>query len=987
MHRSLLFFALALSAGCGRSTETSIETSSAADDVAELDPGRRPDLPEAELAAVRAQEKERVLRALAELEKRFPNRTPGLSFQVRRVETSSLGDTHVHLRQVFRGAPVEGRDILVVVFLDGQIRVDGTPDRFDGPSLPSPAGLSRARAWAKERNVALKSGGEQIWLPVYQRRLRPGARGDNAADWETFVARFESGTRVEVETGRELRGPRELFVRDRDGAIVERALPVPVYDTATLNGKYQTASLPNEIDSAGRWTLVDGFGNRVLAEAGYPPILYRSYQDNSWGDGQLYNGGSQFGPNGETAAADAMISLWVNGMLFRKVYGFNGFDNKGAKVDAVVHVPDNNAYAHPGVNQIDLGYADGTLADGGFVPPLHPMTDTEIVGHEVGHLTLAAALGTTTLPQMGEPGGISEGIADILGLLTGFYEFDALYPICNRVTCYHRTTLTVRGDWLHGNRVNPDFARSFMDPSYPAWTPALASYDGHMASGPLRRMFYFLTVGVLPYGQMSTSTSITAPQRDSPYLTRGLTGLGINPANQIFWRTLWLSNMSRVADYASFRQAMLDAAIVLYGKPHTAQYKAVEDAWAAVNVGAPADRDGPVVRITAVQKSRTEADITVEVDPDPSGISEGNVMIRPGNPNVPIITGVCTSRCTWTIDPSVWGSSTSHYVTVTATDGAANTTTKTQYFSLDVTPPSIYLTSKTTNPPDHPYQVWDAYFSDGMGLAWVNVKVDGTVVRSGSWQPYFKVYNTTLSNVVVDVRNASHGYHFVTFNAADDFGNTQTVTHALFTDRIAPQLCTLSIGSTTSWDTINLYLSGRDDDTGLKQVQWVQVGVGVIATGGGSAPGVTKTAVLPRTLPAGTYAFYAVCTDNQGNASTSPVQTKTIVAPQPPPPPPAEPCNTTSVAGSKYVDERWFELGKTAGYVTMTYETYAIPDQIDIYYQGTLIATTGCVATSTSHVLPFSYSGSSTQVKVRVTPNCNGVPYGSTDWLYRLSCP
>ncbi len=120
----------------------------------------RPDASLEVLAAIRAREAERTARALAEVEQRFATRTPGLELRVRRVKTDSLGDTHVWIQQVFQGTPVVGRDLGVIVSVDEQLRVLGTPDDFrdvKAPKLTVAAGLAKARAHGKSRGLALKA--------------------------------------------------------------------------------------------------------------------------------------------------------------------------------------------------------------------------------------------------------------------------------------------------------------------------------------------------------------------------------------------------------------------------------------------------------------------------------------------------------------------------------------------------------------------------------------------------------------------------------------------------------------------------------------------------------------------------------------------------------------------------------------------------------------------------------------------------------------
>ncbi|MBF0568333.1 MAG: hypothetical protein HQK95_05635 [Nitrospirae bacterium] len=95
-------------------------------------------------------------------------------------------------------------------------------------------------------------------------------------------------------------------------------------------------------------------------------------------------------------------------------------------------------------------------------------------------------------------------------------------------------------------------------------------------------------------------------------------------------------------------------------------------------------------------------------------------------------------------------------------------------------------------------------------------------------------------------------------------------------------------------------------------------------------------------------------------------------------------CSTTTVAGNDDAQTVIVEMGKTSGTFTFTYETYSIPDQIVLTYQGKTLYDTGCVGANGSVAL--SYSGTTTSVTAKVTPNCSGGTSG-TAWNFSISCP
>ncbi|MBX5483812.1 MAG: M4 family metallopeptidase [Myxococcaceae bacterium] len=460
-----------------------------------------------------------------------------------------------------------------------------------------------------------------------------------------MVSRFESGTRIAVDADPAWKGARALFLRDRDGAVFERELPGAAYEDATLQGQYAQTSkyIKTYRDEKGMYYLKDVWGNSVKAKTLNGTYVYRA-ADNAWGDGQPYAAAGVGTVNGETAAADALISVWANAMTYQHIYSNITFQ----PIQVWVHEPVTGAFSWADTNNvwhIELGYKDPSAII------KTPMTDIETVAHEAGHHVLRDTAGVISYTLMGEQGGIIEGCADIFGINASFYLPDALHPTCyglNQI-CLWSNVLQIKNDWIFGNITGlPSALRSFVDPTVPAWSPSIANVTAHSAGGPLRRMYYFLSVGVLPLGTTPGAPSWDLPQRDSIFLPQGMTGIGVDEASRIWWQTINGLYFSGVTDYVGLRTAMLNAASVLYGKPHTPQYKAVEDAWAAVNVGPPADRDPPVVTLTEVQKSRTLAEITVDIAPDPSGISSGTVTIMSGFSVPPPTVASCTSHCVFT---------------------------------------------------------------------------------------------------------------------------------------------------------------------------------------------------------------------------------------------------------------------------------------------------------------------------------------------------
>src|SRR4051812_12180491 len=94
----------------------------------------------------------------------------------------------------------------------------------------------------------------------------------------------------------------------------------------------------------------------------------------------------------------------------------------------------------------------------------------------------------------------------------------------------------------------------------------------------------------------------------------------------------------------------------------------------------------------------------------------------------------------------------------------------------------------------------------------------------------------------------------------------------------------------------------------------------------------------------------------------------------------AQPCNSLTTAGGTGVTETVHQLGVSSGTFDFSYDAFSIPDQFEVIYEGNTLLDTGSV--SGAATVPITYSGTSTEVTVRVTG-----PDPSTAWEYTVACP
>ncbi|HEX2888681.1 hypothetical protein [Vineibacter terrae] len=118
-------------------------------------------------------------------------------------------------------------------------------------------------------------------------------------------------------------------------------------------------------------------------------------------------------------------------------------------------------------------------------------------------------------------------------------------------------------------------------------------------------------------------------------------------------------------------------------------------------------------------------------------------------------------------------------------------------------------------------------------------------------------------------------------------------------------------------------------------------------------------------------------------------------APPPPPPPPPRappvsqpppgmlPCNSDTASGGAGVTRNRHYVGDKPGTVVIRYNMKMIPDQMNVYYRGRLVATTNRpVSYFGTLSFPYQPEAGDYSVTVEVVG-----PHSGTEWGYRLNCP
>ncbi|MFD8572960.1 M4 family metallopeptidase [Streptomyces sp. NPDC059639] len=273
--------------------------------------------------------------------------------------------------------------------------------------------------------------------------------------------------------------------------------------------------------------------------------------DDKWGDGTVNDPA--------TAGVDAAYGAQETWDYYKEVFGRSGINGDGKGAYSRVHY--GNAYVNAFWDDscFCMTYGDG---EGNK----NPLTALDVAAHEMSHGVTAATAG---LIYSGESGGLNEATSDIFGTSVEFYANNSEDV----------------GDYLIGEEIDINGDGSplrYMDKpskdgaSLDAWKSGAGNVDVHYSSGIANHFFYLLSEG-------SGKKTINGVDYDSPTSDGStVTGIGRDKAEQIWFKAL-TTYFTSSTNYAKARTATLSAATDLYGAD-SAEYKAVDAAWAGVNV-------------------------------------------------------------------------------------------------------------------------------------------------------------------------------------------------------------------------------------------------------------------------------------------------------------------------------------------------------------------------------------------------------------------
>ncbi|MFH9417271.1 M4 family metallopeptidase [Streptomyces rochei] len=463
---------------------------------------------------------------------------------VRDVVKDRDGTVHTRYERTYDGLPVLGGDLVVTSDAGKTERVVKATQKPIAPATVTPK-ISAAKAETQAVAAAKAAGAEAPDAERAPRKVIWAANGTPVLAYETVVGGLqEDGT------------PNELHVVT-DAATGAKLYEYQAIHNGTGNTMYSGTVTLGTAQSGSSYTLTDtARGN------------HKTYNLNrgTSGTGTLFTGpddvwGNGSASNAETAAADAHYGAALTWDYYKNVQGRSGIRGDGVGAYSRVHYGNNYVNAFWSDSCFCMTYGDGS-------GNANPLTSVDVAAHEMTH---GLTSNTAGLNYSGESGGLNEATSDIFGASVEFYANNS----------------SDVGDYLIGEEIDINGDGTplrYMDKpskdgaSKDYWYTGIGNVDVHYSSGPANHFFYLLSEG-------SGTKTINGVTYDSP-TSDGLpvTGIGREKAAKIWFRAL-TTKFTSTTNYAGARTGTLAAAGELYGTDST-EYKAVQDAWAGINVGA-----------------------------------------------------------------------------------------------------------------------------------------------------------------------------------------------------------------------------------------------------------------------------------------------------------------------------------------------------------------------------------------------------------------
>ncbi|WP_205503696.1 M4 family metallopeptidase [Rufibacter psychrotolerans] len=485
---------------------------------------------------------------------------PDQEFAVDRVETDALQQTHIKMRQQYRGVPVYGGELYLhaqqneVSVLNGQY--------FPTPSLVSviptvseqnaiktalaAVGKTSSRSHKSLLSTILGQRETTAELVIYHPNRNPAAE---RLTWH-----------VTVQPGLVHRW--EYFIDAQSGAVLHKYNHLCSLDgpqTASAKDLNNVTQSLNTYQKGETYYLLDAaramYDNRsTLPESGMGVIYTLDLKDASYAneEAEMFFVTSTDNTWTSPASVSAHYNAGMAYEYFRTKHGRNAIDGRGGSIISIINAKDeeDELWDNAVWNGQYIIYGNGKDA----FKPLAGALD--VAGHELTHGVVQY---TANLEYQGQSGAINESMADVFGALIEGRNWTIGEDIV-KPTSYPSGALRSLQDPHNGGTSLADFNEGYQ-PAHVSEMYTGNEDDGgvHVNSGIPNKAFYLFA---------------TAP------------GMTKDKAGRVYYRALTLY-LTRLSQFTDLRYAVVQAATDLYGAT-SGEVTAAKNAFTSVGIVEPA---------------------------------------------------------------------------------------------------------------------------------------------------------------------------------------------------------------------------------------------------------------------------------------------------------------------------------------------------------------------------------------------------------------
>lgn len=500
---------------------------------------------------------------LAEHNELFAMDTPQEEVELKELKTDSGDNQHLKFRQLYKGVPVFGRQVIVHMDSENAIKgVNGKTVRNTEISLPNQPKISSEEAL--KTVIADDNGNEKLQDndPKLQVLYH---EGKSNLTWHVTVTGIDKGLYnqkisalweyfVDALTGKVLWRYNNLQSQNISKGLGKGFYSGNVQLNTACNQSASDYQLEDHSITTGTCIYTHDADGKTMTHQQAPVSVDN---DNKW------NAANQ---RSEVDCHNFTRKVYD---YFFKEYGRNSYDDKGSALHIVAHYVDPedgplNAFWSPNARCVLVGDGDDKY--------LKPLCALDVLAHEWTH---AITQHTAGLKYYGEYGALNEAISDIFG---AFIDNDWLMGEDIWLFKSESPAMRNMADPTNGGKYNPVKPRDSVGRGHQP-DHMKDKYDGtddgggvHYNSGIMNKAAYLVSTG-------GTHRGIKICK-----------GLGKKMAGKLYYHAL-THHLTPTSGFTAMREALLDSLEDLYknNTNYDTWRASIKNAFAAVGVGGAVD--------------------------------------------------------------------------------------------------------------------------------------------------------------------------------------------------------------------------------------------------------------------------------------------------------------------------------------------------------------------------------------------------------------